>query len=108
EQTLVYICHRSFSWLVLGAAAWFFRETRRTLAQGPRWLEYSIVGLVVAQMGLGLVLAHIGILRWAQILHIGLSSLLVSGLFLWLLGALGKTPCHLPQPGTEVEKPLNA
>lgn len=103
EQTLVYICHRSFSWLVLGAALWFFRQARRTLAQGARWLEYSIVALVLAQMVLGLVLSHIGILRWAQILHIGLSSLLVSGLFLWILGAWGKTPRHLPAHGTELK-----
>lgn len=38
-------------------------------------------------MVLGVVLSQVGIVRIAQILHIGLSSLLVSGLFLWLLGS---------------------
>jgi cytochrome c oxidase assembly protein subunit 15 len=36
-------------------------------------------------MFLGLVLSRMGIMAVVQILHIGLSSLLVSGLFLWLL-----------------------
>jgi len=54
-----------------------------------RWLEWSIIGLVLAQMLLGIVLAHVGIVRVAQVLHIGLSSLLVSGLFFgcWVAGA---------------------
>ena len=43
--------------------------------------------LLAGLMLLGIVLAHVGIVAVAQVLHIGLSSLLVSGLFLWLLGA---------------------
>jgi cytochrome c oxidase assembly protein subunit 15 len=42
---------------------------------------------VIAQMVLGLILARVGVIHVVQILHIGLSSLLVSGLFLWLLGS---------------------
>ena len=38
-------------------------------------------------MVLGLILAWVGVVHVVQILHIGLSSLLVSGLFLWLLGS---------------------
>jgi cytochrome c oxidase assembly protein subunit 15 len=45
------------------------------------------MGFILAQMLLGIVLAHVGIVRIAQVLHIGLSSLLVSALCLWLLGA---------------------
>lgn len=82
EQSTVYIVHRSFSWLVLVASLWFLRSVRR-----PGWLEWLITGLIFGQMLLGVVLAHVGILPGAQILHIGLSSLLVSGLCLWLLDA---------------------
>jgi cytochrome c oxidase assembly protein subunit 15 len=86
EQTWVYLIHRSFSWLLLGCAAGFAALIRK--AQGRlRWLEKGIVVLVVAQMVLGVILAHAGILRVVQILHIGLSSVLVSGLFLWLLAS---------------------
>jgi cytochrome c oxidase assembly protein subunit 15 len=86
EQTWVYLIHRSFSWLLLGCAVGFAAMVRKALDR-LRWLEMGIVVLVVAQMVLGVILAHAGILRGVQILHIGLSSLLVSGLFLWLLAS---------------------
>lgn len=82
EQSWVYLAHRSFSWLIVGTAILFYRKSSQTT-----WLEKSIVGLVFAQMFLGIVLARVGILAVAQILHIGLSSLLVSGLCLWLLAS---------------------
>ena len=86
EHSWVYLVHRSFSWLILAAGIVFLRMSRRHLARA-RWLEWSVLGLIFAQMILGIVLAHIGIVGIAQVLHIGLSSLLVSALFLWLLGA---------------------
>jgi cytochrome c oxidase assembly protein subunit 15 len=86
EHTWVYVIHRSFSWCVLGAAVWFAMMAKKALGR-LRWLELGIAGIVLAQMALGIVLAHVGIVRVVQILHIGLSSLLVSGLFLWLLGS---------------------
>jgi len=82
EQSMVYLVHRSFSWLIVGTAIMFYRTASRTT-----WLEKSITGLVFAQMFLGVVLARVGILAVAQILHIGLSSLLVSALCLWWLGS---------------------
>jgi cytochrome c oxidase assembly protein subunit 15 len=90
EQTWVYLIHRSFSWLLLGSAAAFAAMVRKALGR-LRWLEKGIVVLVVSQMVLGVILAHAGILRGVQILHIGLSSLLVSGLFLWLLASRADT-----------------
>jgi heme a synthase len=87
EQSWVYLVHRSFSWLVLGAGIGFIVLCRRALLRGNRWLEKAILGLILAQMLLGIVLARVGIVRTAQVLHIGLSSLLVSALCLWLLGA---------------------
>ncbi len=86
EQSWVYLAHRSFSWLVLGVGIWFARAARTALGR-IGWLEWSILSLILSQMVLGIVLSHVGIVRVAQVLHIGLSSLLVSGLFLWLLGS---------------------
>lgn len=86
EHSWVYLVHRSFSWLILGAGIWFLRAS--WLACGRLgWLEKSIFALIIGQMLLGIVLSQVGIVAVAQILHIGLSSLLVSGLFLWLLGS---------------------
>ncbi len=89
EGTWIYLVHRSFSWLVLASAVGFFVFAKRHLASGVQWLEKWILGLVLAQMVLGIILSYVGVLRVVQVLHIGLSSLLVSGLFLWLLGCLG-------------------
>lgn len=88
EGTWVYLVHRSFSWAVLAVAVAFGLKARQSLGR-LGWLERWIIALVLAQMVLGLVLSQIGIVMSAQILHIVLSSLLVSGLFLWLLAARG-------------------
>jgi cytochrome c oxidase assembly protein subunit 15 len=91
EQSWVYLMHRSFSWLIVGCALWWMWKAGSVLKK-LGWLEWGVVGIVFAQMFLGLILAHVGIVRVAQVLHIGLSSLLVSGLFLWLLGASKGSP----------------
>ena len=89
EQSIVYLTHRSFSWLLLFTSVAFARAIKK--ARGSLiWLEKGIVWLIFAQMLLGVVLSQIGIIRAAQILHIGLSSLLVSGLFLFLLASSRK------------------
>jgi heme a synthase len=86
EGSVVYLIHRSFSWLLLVLAVAFARGVVQSLGRLP-WLELSVVGIVFAQMVLGVVLSHFGVFPLVQVLHVGLSSLLVSGLFLWLLGA---------------------
>ena len=90
ERSAVYLVHRSFSWLIFGGGIWFAVMLRRGGTQ-LRSLEKGIVGLIVLQMFLGVVLSQVGIVRVAQILHIGASSLLVSGLFLWLLATRRET-----------------
>jgi len=68
-------------------------ELKRTHPDAPRsktgapMLEKVILGTVLAQMLLGLILAQVGILPFAQVLHVGLSSILVSALLLWLLAS---------------------
>ena len=91
EQSWVYLVHRSFSWLILGFGIWFVRASGAACGR-TGWLERGIMALITAQMVLGVVLSQVGIVRVAQILHIGLSSLLVSGLFLWLLGSTRTRP----------------
>ena len=86
EHTWMYLIHRSFSWLILGFGIGM-RVKARTNDQKVSRLQNIILTLIIAQMCLGVVLSQIGILAVAQILHIGLSSLLVSALFLWLLAA---------------------
>ena len=99
EQSWVYLIHRSFSWLIVACALWWLWLAKSVLARRG-WLEWGVVAIVFAQMFLGLVLAHVGIVRVAQVLHIGLSSLLVSGLFLWLLGATGRAQADVDAGGT--------
>jgi heme a synthase len=86
EASTVYLVHRSFSWLLVILALLFGWRSLQSLGR-LYWLEVSIIGIILSQMVLGVVLAHFGIFPLVQVLHVGLSSLLVSGLFLWLLGA---------------------
>jgi len=87
EHTWMYVVHRSFSWVILGGAWAFFAMSGRMRSGGRGWHEWVIFGIVVAQMCLGLVLSQVGILPVAQVLHVGLSSILLCVFFHWLLGA---------------------
>lgn len=88
ETSTTYLIHRSGSWLLLIVAGMFFLRCVRERT-GAAWLERIVFGIVIAQMVLGLVLSQVGILPIAQVLHIGLSSILVSALLLWLLASGG-------------------
>ena len=85
EQSPTYLVHRSGSWLVLIVAGCFYLRSPHAWSAKAK-LEGVVLGTVVAQMILGLVLSQVGILPIAQVLHIGLSTILVSSLLLWLLG----------------------
>ena len=90
ENTWMYIVHRSFSWAVLAATLMFYWVSRNFRLGGAGWHEKTILGIVIAQMTLGLVLSQVGILKTVQVLHIGLSAILVAVFFHWLLAAFGK------------------
>ena len=87
ENALVYLVHRSFSWGVLAAALFFGWWNLTMTARRWSFIETCVVGIVFAQMVLGLLLAQFGVFPVVQVLHIGLSSILVSSLFYWLLTA---------------------
>ncbi|BDS05055.1 hypothetical protein NT6N_00950 [Oceaniferula spumae] len=86
EHSTTYLIHRSASWVILLVAILFFMKAIAART-GASMLEKVILGSVLGQMVLGIVLSQVGILPVAQVLHIGLSSILVSALFLWLLAS---------------------
>ena len=86
EQSVTYLIHRSGSWAILWASTLFFIRAKKNRT-GAKVLESLVFGIVISQMCLGLILSQVGILPIAQVLHIGLSSILVSALLLWLLGS---------------------
>ena len=83
EGSLIYLVHRSFSWLIvllMGFVAW--------KAKGLGILEKRakvMCGLVLSMMVMGLVLAQIGVFAWVQVLHVGIAAVMVTILCDWSL-----------------------
>ena len=83
EQSLIYLVHRSFSWLIvllMGVIAWKAKvmgifETRAKV----------MCGLVMGMMVMGLVLAQVGVFAVVQVLHVGVAALMVTILCDWSL-----------------------
>jgi cytochrome c oxidase assembly protein subunit 15 len=86
EGSWKYLVHRSFSWVVLAAAVRAWVLTIRHRPDGPGWVERTVLGIVLAQMVLGLVMAQIHIYSWVQVLHVGLAAVLLSLVWLWFFG----------------------
>ena len=88
EGAGIYLVHRSFSWLILLAAVCYYWGARlRHSEKGAKRLEQIVLGMVLSQMILGFWISFIGLTPVVQVLHIGLSSILVACLFLWLLAS---------------------
>ena len=84
EKSGVYLIHRSFSWLIVvgtGALLILLRQS----PSGIWWPDKMIGFLVGSLLVMGVLLAHVGILRVVQVLHVGAAALLVSVLFFWVL-----------------------
>lgn len=90
EHTWMYLVHRSFSWMVLITTLMFYWVSGNFRIGGAGWHEKVVLGSVIAQMVLGLVLSQAGILPVVQVLHIGISAVLVAVFFHWLLAAFAK------------------
>lgn len=86
EQSWIYLAHRSFSWVVLAITSWAWLLSRRHREGGAGKVEHVVFAIVLAQMGLGLVMAQIHIYSWVQVLHVGLAAVLLSFVWLWLYG----------------------
>lgn len=91
ENSWLYLLHRSFSWVVLGAVVWAWSLTKRHRAGGPGCVEKVVFGIVLAQMLLGLVMSQVHIYSWVQVLHVGLAAILLAGVWLWRFGVSEKS-----------------
>ena len=91
EGSWKYLFHRSFSWVVFGAALWAWVLTKRHRAGGAGWVERTVLGIVLAQMLLGVVMSQIHIYSWVQVLHVGLAAVLLTFVWLWWFGLQGRT-----------------
>jgi cytochrome c oxidase assembly protein subunit 15 len=87
ESSTVYLVHRSFSWVILITAIFFFWCSRGISGEMAAACRRTIFAIVLAQMGLGILMSHVSVHPVVQVLHIGLSALLVIALFWMLLGA---------------------
>ena len=82
EDSIVFLIHRSFSWVIFGAALFAGWKVKwRGLV--PR----SILVIVFAFMLMGLFFSYVQINAVVQVLHVGLASVLVSLVFYWWLAA---------------------
>jgi heme a synthase len=86
EESWKYLAHRSFSWAVLGAAIWAWVLTVKHRSNGAGKIEKTVLGIVLAQMVLGLVMAQVHIYSWVQVLHVGLAAVMLTFIWLWLFG----------------------
>ena len=83
RQMGVFYAHRTFSWSVLAmviAFMWFIKKGRGYFSL----IEGSLIVMVFALMGMGIVLGHIGIHPWVQILHVGVAALLFYVVAYWV------------------------
>jgi len=84
EGSWTYLIHRSFSWVILAAAVggWFLSRGKNR----PGKVACGVMGIVIAQMILGLVMAQVKIVPAVQVLHLGLSGVLLTLVMLWFCG----------------------
>lgn len=75
--------HRSFSWIVLFSAVYLYWFTKKEVfCNNIKGLSKVAFGLVIAQIFTGIVLAYGGLPATFQVLHLGLSSMLLIPMFL--------------------------
>ncbi len=90
EQSWLYLTHRSFSWLIVLLAGYAWWSGRKYRMSPMNLAEKLVLGIVLAQMVLGVVMSQVHIYGWVQVLHVGLAALLVSGNFFWILSLTRK------------------
>ncbi|MFK7851560.1 MAG: heme A synthase [Akkermansiaceae bacterium] len=82
ETSVIYLTHRSFSWLILVLTVWAFVLGRRS---GSTPVQYASLAIVITQMFLGLLMAQVHIYSWVQVSHVGLAAIQLSLVFRWFL-----------------------
>ena len=89
EQKPIYLLHRSFSWAILIIGIILYTKTRKTTGDLGQLSLKVVFGIIIAQMFLGILMSHVSVHPVVQVLHIGLSSILIVALF-WLILASKK------------------
>ena len=84
EGMSAYLVHRSFSWLILIAAVAGWWRIRKIGPPGK--IATGAMLVVVAQMVLGLVMSQLTINPAVQVLHLGLSGILLALTTVWFCG----------------------
>jgi cytochrome c oxidase assembly protein subunit 15 len=84
ENTGSYLVHRSFSWVILGSSLWAWFLVRRN--GGAGMVANGVLGVICAQMVLGLIMAQVEIHPVVQVLHLGLSGILLALTTVWFCG----------------------
>ncbi len=82
--TLIFKVHRSFSWTLLITAAlllWWVLQSSLKHTREPR----LIFALVIAMMIMGLILGHIGVIQFVQVLHVGATAVLLAVTWHWIM-----------------------
>ena len=80
----IFYFHRAFSWSVLVGVIIFMWSIKK--ARGYfTLLEGSMVFMVFALMVMGIILGHIGIYPWLQVMHVGVASLLFYSVTYWVV-----------------------
>lgn len=87
EQTTVYLLHRSFSWVIFALTLVAFFLTRRATGGREGRAARIVLAMVVVQMLLGVIMAQIHIYAAVQVLHVGLTGILLAGVVFWLCQA---------------------
>lgn len=82
ETSVVYLIHRSFSWLIFFGAIFLFWKSKWRGA-----IPTLVMALVASLMIMGLILSQIGIVAVVQVLHVGIAAILIAALFHWWLAA---------------------
>jgi cytochrome c oxidase assembly protein subunit 15 len=84
----IFPIHRSFSWIVLGAAAWIFYLIQKYEADGLiRQLGLINVGLVIFQLFVGLGLLYLDMPKALQVLHLVGMAFMICAQFLLIMVA---------------------
>jgi cytochrome c oxidase assembly protein subunit 15 len=84
ESSWVYLIHRSFSWVIVVAAILAWVWTRRVAK--PGMVATGVLVVIFAQMFLGLIMARVEIHPAVQVMHLGLSAILLALGTLWFCG----------------------
>lgn len=84
ERDWNYLIHRSFSWVILASSVVAWRVVRRAGPAGR--VATGVLGVILAQMVLGLIMAQVEIHPAVQVLHLGLSGILLALTTVWWCG----------------------